>query len=170
MGAGRSLEKLHWEYLKCDANETQIEKPPTTKKPTINTWSLRYAWVARAARFDELEDAIRLETWRVRRLQLQEDDYKLGGDMRSLAGKILEAGPNFIHRSEKITADGTKIVTVKLSIQDLRSMADLGSKLQRMAAGEPTERVGVEIGESSNQYEKLVARIQTQLAETIASA
>lgn len=143
MGVRRSLAKLHKKYTERNTDDEQTEKPPTRVRSTMNGWSFLFAWVDRSIRFDELEADRRIEIWRERTLKLQEDDYSLGEKMRELANQIVDAGPNFIKRKSKTLPDGTEIITVALSIQDLRSMADLGSKLQRLAAGEVTDRIKV---------------------------
>lgn len=51
MGTGRSLAKLHAEYSRQSEGAT-LAKPPTTRLPTLETWSSQFDWVERAGAWD----------------------------------------------------------------------------------------------------------------------
>jgi len=54
MGSGRSIRALYAGYRQRLDGEAAA-KPPSSRERTLFTWSERYAWQARVARYDELE-------------------------------------------------------------------------------------------------------------------
>lgn len=158
MRAGRSLRGLFRRYLKRAAGEAQTNLPPTTKLKTIETWSIRFRWVERVTLADELEEERRLETWRQRRLQIDEDDHRQGEKLRKLANEMLAVASKYVVKS-KSYSPGTPeiqnekgeivqrgkpgITTMNVALNEplLVKLIDGASKLQRLAAGVETERI-----------------------------
>lgn len=145
MGTGRSLRGLYGRYIKRAANDAQADLPPTTKLKTIETWSIRFSWVARVAQFDEIEKERRIETWRLRRLQVDEDDWARGEELRNLVSLSLETAPKLVKRTERVgkLPDGTqgKIITLGLNARDVATLTKLAMDMQRLATGAETERI-----------------------------
>lgn len=52
MGPGRSLRKLHARYRQQVADDPSTQ-PPTTRFPTIRSWSHKYDWQERARAYDK---------------------------------------------------------------------------------------------------------------------
>lgn len=72
----RSLKGLQAFYLKQEASEGSVTKPPTTKITTLENWSFTYEWQARVKRFDELEQERVVEEYAALRRQLVEDELR----------------------------------------------------------------------------------------------
>jgi hypothetical protein len=77
LGAGRSLSKLHEQFLKQAAKSRQnagkTPMPPTTSKQMLEEWSACFGWVARAAVHDaEIDHARRAEQIRQTEQQVRE--------------------------------------------------------------------------------------------------
>lgn len=160
MGAGRSLAKLTARYEAMvergqSAGDPGAELPPTRRKATLEAWSTRYGWQARAEAWDKAQEAAVREQWAKRQQEIRERDWGQGSELRTLGDKILGEAPNFIKRvrrqvqsgrpavldaSGKIIDPGEparEVVTLALDIQALIKSVETGSKLQRMAAGMP---------------------------------
>lgn len=89
MGEGqRSLRGLLARYVKQASDESQTEAPPTTRWPTICTWSSRNTWVARCARFDEQQREAELRDYARRR---KEDRDLRIQTLQAYRGKIIRA-------------------------------------------------------------------------------
>jgi len=159
MGAGRSLRALHEKYIQLAANKKTTEKPITKSRNTIDSWSLKHSWVARSTRFDELEETRRIETWRERRLQLQEDDWEQGDKLRKLTDEMLAVANKYVvkghsrgtpsvvdEKGNLISRGRPDAFHIALNASLLTRAAKLASDLQRLAAGEPTERTDVTSG------------------------
>lgn len=78
LGPGRSLSKLHEQFLKQAAeswqNSSKTPMPPTTSKHMLEEWSACFGWVGRAALYDgELDDARRQEQLRQTQDQAREN-------------------------------------------------------------------------------------------------
>lgn len=59
MGPGRSLAKLFDKYRVQVEGESGAELPPTKRLPTLEDWSTKFGWQARAAEYDAQQDARR---------------------------------------------------------------------------------------------------------------
>lgn len=158
MGAGRNLRGLLEGYVKQASNESQTTKPPTLKWLSISTWSIRFHWVDRVTRFDELEQEARLAERKKRRQQLEEADWVTGEKLRQRVGEFLEQLPKFIKTSESVTVEDTidpvskqpmkretRVITVGLNtnLGQLANALKAATELQRLATGEATQRTEV---------------------------
>ncbi len=135
MGSERSLEKVCQNHIKS--------------LPTVKKWSVQYQWVARARAFDaylaDLELAMmesefkdRAKKWADRKEALLEREWATGERLMQRAEEMLKL-PLL---EQIVSADGQTIVIrpVRWSASTILSTIDLGSKLMRLAVGEPTQR------------------------------
>jgi hypothetical protein len=135
MGSDRSLEKV------CQDHTKSI--------PMIKNWSVKYQWVARARAFDmyladlelqmmESEFKDRAKKWADRKEKMLEKEWAYSERLMERAEEMLK-----IPLLEQIVSDdGQTIVIrpVRWSASTMLSTIDLGSKLMRLAVGEPTSR------------------------------
>lgn len=111
-------------------------------------WSSKHEWVARAAAYDEhLAEQDRLQ-WEERRRRLRERDWEQADQLRQVVADALPHANQFVRR-QTTTVRGNaaagipdrEIVTLQFDITALARVLTDASKLQRLAADEPTERV-----------------------------
>lgn len=152
MGSGRSLRNLVDHYVRQFADEYQTPKPdsstpacvfprpPTIRWSTISTWSARYGWVEAAAEWDKEAERLDQELWERRRAELREREWDLGERLQERARKALEEQnlPDF-------------------KASDIPRMADTGSKLSRLATGQPTD--SVEVQDNGLTFDQRVERV-----------
>jgi hypothetical protein len=140
MGARRSLRSLVEQY----ANRPQAEKPPTRHASTLFGWSLRYSWVARVNRHDEIEQVRAQDEWRERRDQIRQTEWDMHEALIEKAQRMLEFP---IRETETIMEDGVTRLTIKpikWSGGTPAQYLDLASKLARLAAEMETDRIKVD--------------------------
>lgn len=145
LGAMRSLARLHEHYT-----ESTTESP-TLSLDTIATWSVRYDWMARTARWDVIQADLEIDAWENRRRALKELDWNMGSDLRMVIADLLEAMPKFVRRSESektdVLEDGTQVITKVVTVELGASLSQIAlalkraSELQRLAADLPTESI-----------------------------
>lgn len=102
-------------------------------------------WEERANAWDDHQAHADMEEWEKRRKQVRELDWELGQELRDLATRMLKESPNFLQGKRRFIKgrDGQpdqEIITVAIKAEMLPKLAEIASKLQRLAAGEPTER------------------------------
>lgn len=157
MGSGRSLRLQLAEYKRRAADGSMTRVPPTTSWGTLSSWSMRFAWPARATRGDELqheEDRRKLQEerlekerlWQARREQVREEDWEMAHKLREVAGDVLAAAPNHLKTTRKLVRGRNGqpdqiIVTIALDANLAVKAADTASKLSRLAADMSTEHV-----------------------------
>lgn len=103
MGFRRSLEKLFNKY------ET-MEDPPITNKATLSGYCMKYDWVDRAKRYDEIQRERDELTWRERREQIREKEWDNFYRLQEIVSDILDDMPKFVKRQEKIVDKGSATV------------------------------------------------------------
>ena len=106
-------------------------------------------WARRANVFDDYCAKHNIDQWIARREQVREKDWNIGSDLRELAIKILGHSPNYIIEKQRIVKGGKGkpdkiIITLALDVNAAVKVADLASKLQRLAAGMETENLVAE--------------------------
>jgi hypothetical protein len=148
MGEGRSLVKLAETYQEqrrtiaemrkhpSESPKTPLDQPPATCYRTLKEWSRLNGWHEAALAWDQAVQQLDQELWEERRRQQREREWDLGKLMQERAQQALELG---IYYDEKGEIAGVKLPEIKAS--DIPKLADIGSKLVRLATGEPTERV-----------------------------
>jgi len=177
LGSHRSMEKLHARYLK-EAEQGQY--PPTQSLCTLKSWCMYYQWRLRVTRRAELDQQMFADMLAEARVEALVNDWDLGGQLRGLAQKILDAAPAFTRKQKRVvdpgeptvvTDDGTVIregkprevvITVAMNSSDLAKIAKLASDLQRTAAGldgkGPTSAViNVDYGSLTDQQLERIA-------------
>ena len=132
MGAGRSLRKLHELYIKrASSNPLADSMAPTTRIATLNTWSFRFDWPARADRFDALAALDAEAAWRKRREEEREEEWQAARTLFRRARNMLEF-PLVVEVEQE---DGTKIERLtNWRMADAARFVDLAAKLARLAA------------------------------------
>lgn len=103
MGFRRSLEKLFNKY-------EEMEDPPITNKATLSGYCMKYDWVDRAKRYDELQREREELTWRERRDQIREKEWDNFYRLQEIVSDILNDIPKFVNRQEKIVDKGSATV------------------------------------------------------------
>lgn len=103
MGFRRSLERLFNKY-------EDMEDPPITNKSTLSGYCMKYDWVDRAKRFDELQRERDESTWRERRDQIREKEWDNFYRLQEIVSDILDDMPKFVHRQEKVVDKGSATV------------------------------------------------------------
>lgn len=161
MGSGgkrRSIRDLHEHYTAQSASEALAMRPPTLSLATLFGWSKKYEWERRAEEWDaaivQAEEHDRAAIRRARRLQLENQDWQAGSDLRDRVAELLAEMPRFLRRSEtQIEQNGelVRVITLALSAGpgELARAMKVASELQRLSVGEPTEihkQVESEIG------------------------
>jgi hypothetical protein len=149
---GQRAQRELWNgYRQRSASGELAKKPPTTSYTTIEGWSIKHEWVARVARYDELEreriarlraeaEAAEIAKWVQRRQEAREKEYNLGQGLLDRAVSMLRT-PLF--RTE--TEDGRNVIMpARWTLGDVPRIADTGSKLTRLAAEMPTAREHVD--------------------------
>src|SRR5262245_45933358 len=112
--------------------------------PVWFKWSSTHDWVARAAAYDaHLAEQDRL-LWEERRRQLKEADWADGEAERELVRAALPHARQFIHQQRTVipASDGQPeqvIITLSFDVVGLSTVLERASKLQRLAADEPTD-------------------------------
>lgn len=189
MGSRRSVRKLAERYedekKKRQRGDTSVPPVPTTSKGTLSLWSRKFDWVNRVLQHDMLQRAEEAKVWEERRKEVREVDWSHASQLRTLAQRIIDAAPAFIHRTKKVVDDGTpeirdlegnviregrprqEVITVALSVADLVRVEKLASKLHRMSAEMDGSRAHLTVSwreeaeragiSPSMAYEKLVA-------------
>lgn len=159
MGPGRSLVKLLDRYR--IGTGSVPEKPPSTRRTTLCTWSTDFGWQARASAFDADDQERARRQWEERRQAMREADWKQGDALRNLAQRILDEAPKFIKHRETTLADGRVVVTLQLDADLAIKALQAGSKLQRLATDEPTDTLQL----SGAALDGIIARELARLAD-----
>lgn len=157
MGAGRSLSSLQ-ELYRARVRQNMAEPIPGSPSESVPTqaiftlkeWSSRYQWQARLEVLQELQRQEEEELWRERRIQVRQQDWQQGEELRKLVGKILDEAPNFIKTRRRIIRgeEGERdkeIITLALDTSLLVRAAKLASALQRLSAGLEVSRSHTEL-------------------------
>lgn len=135
LGFNRSLQKL-LEIYKERSNEGA--EVPTLAIKTLRHWQTRYDWQRRAGEFD-LEVLKQEETnWLERRRKLQEMNWQVGEQLRSLANEMLAVAPKFIKQKQQLVP-GTNgepdklIITLAMKEDVLFKSVQMAADLQQRA-------------------------------------
>ena len=143
----RSQRRLLQEFIRRASGGDPAQRPPTTSKLTLISWSLRDEWQARVARYDTLEaerfrqaraaaDAVEIAKWAARRQEIREREWAQAQSLSERATAMMRT-PLF--RTE--TEDGRNVIMpARWDWADVPRIADTASKLARLAAEMPTSR------------------------------
>lgn len=147
LGSGRSMLKLAAMYKdrlaasRAEARDPETPRrvpvPPTTCHRTLKKWSYRYGWQDAAREWDRQTAELEQVLWTERRLAEREREWALGSLMLERAQQALLLGVYY----EDGEIAGIKLPEIKAS--DIPKLADIGSKLARLAAGDTTDSVEV---------------------------
>ena len=85
MGKGRSLSKLHRLYTEGSPGGSV----PTRQERTLKGWSSKFAWQARIDRAKALQDAETDRLWQERQMQIREDGWRVGQNLREKVEQVL---------------------------------------------------------------------------------
>lgn len=124
IGTRRSIQKL----LKMYREEAKPTDIVTRNESQLEYWYSQYAWLDRCAAQEMIDMRREHEVWLDRQRELREADWAMGEKLRKLA---LEAMDEL----------GRGIITPR----NVASVAQLATKLQRLAAGLPTDNSQVDI-------------------------
>lgn len=123
MGIDRSMRQV------CE----DIGRPPGYKR-MLETWSSEYRWGERSALYDDhVEAAARKELSR-RHIEMRMSHYEIGGDLLEICRFKLKA---VLEHAEQYKGK----LPSEVSMGVMPQLLGTGSKLQRLAVGEPTEIV-----------------------------
>lgn len=152
MGDGRSLRKLLEIYKEQSLNNS-LTTPPALRFITLANWSSSYFWQDRISRMTEIEREKDYQLWESRRRQIRETDYSNAQRLRDLFDRAMDEAPNFIKTRRKFIAgkDGSpdrEIVTLSFDTNAVARIAELASKLDRLAAEMETERTRSDVSGS----------------------
>jgi len=144
LGDGRTLDQLAQSYR--SRPKTGPERPPTRQLSTLKVWSATYHWQARLARHLELlRAAARAEQqrlWAERALAERERTWALAQQLQERAEQML-AFPLTTERTED-EGKVTIVTPARWSVRDAALIAEVASKLARLAAELETERVALQ--------------------------
>jgi len=129
MGSGRSLRKLLARYDGRSADDAQTEEPPTRYWSTLSGWSCKFDWVARVARWDEIQHEQAVREFEAARRADRTIRIKT---LQSWRGKLIKAMQN----ANPLTASWHEITAgLRMVTQELR-----------VEYGEVEQRVEVSVG------------------------
>lgn len=129
LGSRRSLNKLLEKYIGME------EEPPCRHMSRLEDWFTAYDWMNRVAAQEIIDMRSEHEIWLERQREVRAADWEMGAKLRQLAVEQLEEL-------------GKGIITAR----NAAALIQLGTKLQRLAAGMPTETQKVDIdGRMTNQ-------------------
>ena len=128
LGDNRSLSGLVKSY------QSRPESIPTKQESTLKKWSTRYRWQGRIADYERLQFLKAEADWEERRKQLKEEDWTAGNRLRQV-GHILLA-----KFAEKVRNDSAWD-DLGVPFSQIARTFEIATQLQRLAVGEPTERV-----------------------------
>lgn len=180
LGDARSLPRLAAAYQ--SRPKVGQDKPPTRQLSMLKTWSSKYEWQARVARYDELRrEQLRKEAdrlWAERQLASREQTWSDAQALRAKVAKMLEfpVGRAESQQETQTSDDGKTIIINKTIIMPSRwsffsaaQMLDIASKLERLAVELPTERQHMQIDgltpkdlESMSREELQLLKLQLQ--------
>lgn len=172
-GPTRSLRKLLANYREQIA-ANPASQPPTRRLQTLTSWSMDLAWQLRveaqeeldrkaeaAARQQAIEEQARL--WAERRQALREADWNDAESLRKLTRAILADAPKYIKTTRRVVkGEGgnpdREIITVGIDVNLAVRAAEVGSKMQRLAADMETDHQLVEEIEPGEDIETIRQR------------
>ncbi len=153
MSGRRSLRELLGTYRQqasCDSHA----KLPTLKQKTLFSWSIRYDWVARVTRHDDIvytleEEACR-QKWEERRVEIRDREYDHAEMLIEKAIAMLQYPIREVERVTDVSDDGktvhkTIVMPAKWSFSTPNQLLDLASKLSRLAAEMETDRKTLDV-------------------------
>jgi hypothetical protein len=135
----------------------RAQRAPGSWRRIATIWQ----WSIRAEAWDEVERKRVEAEWEQRRFEQREREWRLGTKMQERAMQALEIG---IVYDDDDGIMGVKLPDLKAS--DIPKMADTGSKLARLATGEPTAHVQVDDAASARER---LAGLLNRLAATDAA-
>lgn len=114
------------------------------------SWRLaaeKWQWQSRAEAFDEHERAQQIAEWQRRRDELREHEWKFSQELIDKARQMLVFP---LAKTVRSTQDGgqtvvTEIYPAQWKLADAARILEAASKLGRLAVGEETERVSVDV-------------------------
>lgn len=156
MGPRRTIQGLYNYYQDRQAKDPLFINP-VKKFSQLNTYSMRFGWVERAKRYDEINTQQRLEAekefWARARQAIPAMDYSQGQRLRELADKTLEKIQDFIEEKESIEpgppagpgqpAMMLKVINKRVDLRAVIEAIKLASQLQRLAAGLDQSQSGI---------------------------
>jgi hypothetical protein len=163
LGAGRSLSKLHEQFLKQAAESRQnagkTPMPPTTSKQMLEEWSACFGWVARAAVHDaEIDHARRAEQIRQTEQQARENarlQQQVGAGALGVCALAL---------SRLIDSDTGELVEM-VPVRDLPQLMRSGAELLGLATGSPTQIIASQ--QDSTQLERCLRESDPETREAV---
>lgn len=161
LGPTRSLLATY----RADLERRGKNKHPKNAPHVWSKASRKWNWGDRAFAFDMLHIERDLVDWDERRTELREADYAQGNELRELVAGFLEVMPRFIRGSRSTTTDDdgnthtVEFVRMNISLNQLALALVRASKLQRLAADEPTERIAIEGAALDAAIEHELARL-----------
>ncbi len=158
MGTGRSLDKLHTDYLKKrgqSGGKAGAEKPPSTRKSTLEGWSSKFGWCDRAATWDAFESAIAEQElrevsfeWLPRRIELQRKRIEQAERLSKIADQLLaiyEAVFLSIDLSSPPSLEELKalkfLMPERWTLRDVVQMYKVASELEEQASRSGSDEI-----------------------------
>lgn len=100
MGFRRSLDKLFAKY-------EIMEDPPITNRSTLSGYCMKYDWVDRTKKYDELQRERDERIWRERRDEIREREWENFFKLQEIVAGLLDDMPKFIKRKERVVDRGS---------------------------------------------------------------
>lgn len=124
-------------YLMYTRANKEVLNAETNALPLWSDIAYRWQWQARAKAWAAEERFIITQQWHQRRLELLEEDWSTGGDLRRLAVKFLATIDTV--RETGQDGDGNIVFELNITPGQLAQLMKTASELQRLGVGEPTE-------------------------------
>jgi hypothetical protein len=157
LGPGRSIDKLLVAWAER-RNQGDTSAPPTARRNTLVAWSVRHDWPTRVAAYDEGQARAQLaqrEAERSRRaVEIADRGWEVGRMAIDRAHELLAQTGIETTQTEETVMDpetGRRMVKVTIreapkgSYRDIAALLKVGLEAARLAAGEATDRLDVQV-------------------------
>lgn len=109
----------------------KTRKVPARSNTTVEKWCARFHWLARIARFEEIEKHQLDERRKQRRMQLEDENWQTGSELRQKCADFLTLMEQFkkTHSKTDVDDEGNKTTTVFLELNTTVGQLAQGLKI-----------------------------------------